>query len=87
MAVSCWRRWAWRWRRVAVASLPARSRRIVGLALGGSALLLAGMATALYTGLLPFPDELRTTLAGVLGAVAAVDLLLGFWFFRSSLSS
>jgi len=72
---------------VAVASLPARSRRIVGLALGGSALLLAGMATALYTGLLPFPDELRTTLPGVLGAVAAVDLLLGFWFFRSSLSS
>jgi hypothetical protein len=56
------------------------------MALGSSA-LLAGMATAIYTGLLPFPDDVRTTLAGVLGAVAAVDLLLGFWFFRSSLSS
>jgi hypothetical protein len=67
--------------------MPARSRRVVGMALGSSALLLAGMATAIYTGLLPFPDDVRTTLAGVLGAVAALDLLLGFWFFRSSLSS
>ena len=57
------------------------------MALGASALLLAGMATAIYAGALPFPEDLRATLAGVLGAASAVDLLLGFWFFRSSLSS
>jgi hypothetical protein len=67
--------------------MPARSRRVVGMALGASALLLAGMATVIYTGLFPFPDDMRSTVAGVFGAVAAVDLLLGFWFFRSSLSS
>ncbi|MCC7033450.1 MAG: hypothetical protein IT179_11520 [Acidobacteria bacterium] len=67
--------------------MPARSRRVVGSALGASALLLIAMAGAIYAGLLPFPDEMRGTVATIFGGVAVVDLLLGFWFFRSSLSS
>ena len=67
--------------------MPAGSRRVVAMALGASALLLAAIATAAYAGVLPFPEEVRAIVAGVLGAAAAVDLLLAFWFFRSSLSS
>ena len=67
--------------------MPQRSRRVVALALGASALLLVVMAALVYSGVLPFPDELRATVAAIFGGVAAVDLLPGFWFFRTSLSS
>jgi len=67
--------------------MPARSARVIGLALWASASLLAVLALGFYLGALPIDDQLRGTVGGVLGAVAAVDLLLGFWFFRSSLTS
>jgi hypothetical protein len=70
-----------------VADLPVRSRRVVGLALIGSAVMIGTTAAAAYTGLLPFAEDLRGTLSLVLGAVALVDFLLGFWFFRASLTS
>ena len=70
-----------------MASMPARSRRVVAMALGASALLLVVMAGAIYGGVLPFPDDMRAMVASIFVGVAAVDLLLGFWFFRSSLSS
>lgn len=70
-----------------MARMPARSARIVGLALWAGAAVLGGCAVAAYTGVLPVAAEIRGLLAGVLTAVAAVDLLIGFWFFRSSLSS
>jgi hypothetical protein len=69
-----------------MADMSPRSRRIVGLALLASAGFLLVTALVIYTGLLPVGDEIKGTVAAVLGAVAAVDLLLGFWFFRSSLS-
>lgn len=69
-----------------VADLPARSRRVIGLALLSSAGLLLAMALVIYMGLLPVGSALEGTVAAVLGAAAVVDVLLGFWFFRSSLS-
>ncbi|MDH4065457.1 MAG: hypothetical protein OEW19_13745 [Acidobacteriota bacterium] len=70
-----------------MARLPSRSARIIGLALWASAAVLGGLALAFYLGALPLAEGLRGTLGGVLAAVAVVDLLLGAWFFRSSLSS
>lgn len=70
-----------------MARMPARSARIVGLALWAGAMVLGAFAAAAYTGVLPVADEIRGLLAGVLAAVAIVDVLIGFWFFRSSLSS
>lgn len=69
-----------------MADLPARSRRVVGLALFSSAALLLGLALVIYTGLLPVGGEIRNTVALVLSAVAVADVLLGFWFLRSSRS-
>jgi hypothetical protein len=65
----------------------ARSRRIVALALWAGALVLALLAFTIYTGVLPIAEDLRGTVAGVLGAVAALDAVTAFWFFRSSLQS
>jgi hypothetical protein len=65
----------------------ARSRRVVGLALFASAGLLLIVALAIYTGLVPVAAGIEGMVASVLGAVAVVDLLVGFWFFRSSLSA
>jgi hypothetical protein len=67
--------------------LPARSRRVVSLALWAGASLLLIVAAAVYGGMFPLDATLRVRVASVLGLVAMVDLLLGFWFFRSSLSS
>ncbi len=67
--------------------MPARSRRVVALALGASALLLLLLALLLYTGVIPVEESLRGTVAGVLSAGAAVDTVLALWFFRTSLSS
>ena len=67
--------------------LPARSRRVVALAMWAGASLLLIVAAVVYAGVFPLDDALRFRAASVLGLVAMVDLLLGFWFFRSSLSS
>ena len=68
-------------------ALPTRSRRVVALALWAGAFLLLIVAAVVYTGALPLDAAIRVRVASVLGLVAMVDLLLGFWFFRSSLSS
>jgi hypothetical protein len=67
-------------------SAPA-NRRVVALALLGSAGILILTAVAAYTGLLPIGDDVRGIVAGVLGLAAALDLVAAFWFFRSSISS
>jgi hypothetical protein len=51
------------------------------------ALLLLIVSLVVYAGVFPVDPTLRVQLASVLGLVAMVDVLLGFWFFRSSLSS
>ena len=70
-----------------MAEMPRRSRRIVGLALFAGAGILTGTALAIYAGLAPVEENVRSTIAGVLGSAAALDVLIGFWFFRSSLSA
>jgi hypothetical protein len=70
-----------------MAEIPRQSRRIVGLALFAGAGILTGMALAINAGLAPVEGNVRSTVAGVLGLAAALDLLIGFWFFRSSLSA
>lgn len=70
-----------------MAELPARSRRIIAVALWAGALMLVALAVAIYAGVFPVAPEVRGTVAGVLGAVAAVDTVLGLWFFRASLTS
>jgi hypothetical protein len=60
---------------------------VVALAMWAGASLLLMVAAAVYAGVFPLDDALKVRAASVLGLVALVDLLLGFWFFRSSLSS
>jgi len=70
-----------------VANAAPNGRRFIGLALMAGAVPLTGFAWAIFTGVVAVGDDLRGTLAGVLGLVAAVDLLAGFWLLRSSLSA
>jgi hypothetical protein len=60
---------------------------VVALALWAGASLLLIVAVVVYAGVFPLDGALRVRAASVLGLVAMVDLLLGVWFFRSSLSS
>jgi hypothetical protein len=64
-----------------------QSRRIVGLALFAGAGILTGMALAIYAGLGPVEQNVKSAVAGVLGLAAAFEMLIGFWFFRTSLSA
>ena len=57
------------------------------MALLGSAGFLLVMALVIYAGLIVVGAEFKDVMASVLGGVAVVDLLLGLWFYRSSLSS
>jgi hypothetical protein len=70
-----------------VAKGTTSGHRFIGLALMGGAVPIAGIAVAIYAGVMPVSDDIRATLAGVLALVAAVDLLAGFWFLRSSFSA
>jgi hypothetical protein len=57
------------------------------VALCASAGLLLVMALVVWIGLMPVGGEIQGTVASVLVAVALVDLLMGFWFLRSSWSA
>jgi hypothetical protein len=70
-----------------VAKSTSSGHRFIGLALMGGAVPIAGIALAIFAGVVPVGEDIRGTLAGVLALVAAVDLLAGFWFLRSSLSA
>jgi hypothetical protein len=59
----------------------------VALALWGSALALLVVAVVAYAGAFGLDRTLRLRVASVLGLAAAVDVLLGFVFFRSSTTS
>jgi hypothetical protein len=42
---------------------------------------------AIYAGLAPVEQNVKSAVAGVLGLAAAFEMLIGFWFFRTSLSA
>jgi hypothetical protein len=66
----------------------ARSKQIVALALMGSAVLLGTGAVLIFTGVLPFvAEEARGLVALALAAAAALDFVLGLWFFRMGQTS
>ncbi len=62
------------------------SRRTVGLAMALSAALLGLVAMLIFAGTIPVEEGSRTLIAGVLGAAAAFDVLLGLYFFVSDAS-
>jgi hypothetical protein len=70
-----------------MADLPGPSRRTIGVALCASAGFLLVLALVIYSGFVAVGSGIKDVVASVLGAVAVMDLLLGLWFFRSSLSS
>jgi hypothetical protein len=59
---------------------------VVALATWASAAMLALLAVAVLAGLFPLDGSIRPRVATVLSLAAAVDVRLGFVFFRSSLS-
>ncbi|HEX7088163.1 MAG TPA: hypothetical protein VF198_17520 [Vicinamibacterales bacterium] len=62
------------------------SRRTVGLVMAVSAALLGLVAMLIVAGTIPVEEDSRTLVAGVLGAAAAFDVLLGLYFFVSDAS-
>jgi hypothetical protein len=62
----------------------APNRRVIGLALLASAILLGLTAALSYTGVLPLADEVRGVVAIATGAAALLDVLVAVWFLRSA---
>jgi hypothetical protein len=62
----------------------ARSRRIVGLALVGSAVLLVLAAASFYAGVIPLPPETRSLVATVIAVAGLIDALIGALFLRAA---
>jgi hypothetical protein len=62
-------------------SAPAR-RALVGKILVVSGILMLLGAGLIWTGAIPFDDPARGYAAGILGAVAAADLVMGMLFMR-----
>jgi len=64
----------------------ASGRRTVGIVLAGSASLLGIVAALVLLGTIPVAEQSRTLVAGALGFAAALDVLLGLYFFFSDRS-
>jgi hypothetical protein len=63
------------------------SSRIIALAMMFSAIVLAAVASLIFTGIIPVGDEMRALAGGLVGFAAFVDLLVGLWFFSKGQSS
>ena len=61
----------------------AGSRRIVGFALLGSAVIVGIMAAAVLSGTFGIAPQSRTIVAGAMGAAAVLDVLLAIYFIVS----
>lgn len=62
----------------------ARGRRVAGLALLGGAVAMSAAAVLIYVEVIPVGGEVRGLLAGVLGAVAGLDVIIGLRFLLAS---
>ena len=60
------------------------NRRIVGLALIGSAMVMIAVVGLIYAGVFEVSGDARRIVAGVLGMVAAVDLAMAVYFLVSN---
>jgi len=59
------------------------SRRIVGFAMAGSAVLMIAMAALIYTGAFGISEGSRVIVAGALGVAGALDIVLAIYFIVS----
>jgi hypothetical protein len=66
---------------------PPGRLQVVALMLGFSAITLIALASLIYAGIVPVPEETRSIAAVVVGAAAFADLLVAMWFFRRGQSS
>jgi hypothetical protein len=56
------------------------SRRIVGFALAGSAVVLLIVAALIYAGVFGIAEESRMIVAGAMGLAAVLDLMMAVYF-------
>ena len=59
------------------------NRRLVGFAMIGSAVLMTFLAGLIFTGVIDIAGDARPMVGGVLGTVAALDLVLAVYFIVS----
>lgn len=59
------------------------SRRIVGFAMAGSAVLMLVMASLIFTGVFGVSEQSRGIVAGALGVAGVLDILLATYFIVS----
>lgn len=62
----------------------AQGRRVAGFALLAGAVGMGAAAALIYAGTIPVGDDVRGLLAGVLAAVAGLDIVIGIRFLLSS---
>jgi small neutral amino acid transporter SnatA (MarC family) len=60
------------------------NRRIVGLALIGSAVVMMAVVGLIYAGVFEVSGDAQRVVAGILGVVAALDLLMAVYFLVSN---
>ena len=60
------------------------NRRIVGIALIGSAMVMIAVVGLIYAGVFEVSGDAQRIVAGVLGVVAAVDLAMAVFFLVSN---
>ncbi len=58
-------------------------RRILGLAIGASGLMMLIVTLLVYEGVIDVSEQARLLVASVLGAVAALDVSLAVYFITS----
>jgi hypothetical protein len=63
------------------------ARRLVGIILMFSAVLLGVVAALFFTGVLPVDPEIRPIVSAAMGVAALADLAIGAWFFSMGQSS
>ena len=61
------------------------SRRIVGFAMAGSAVVMIVMAALIYTGTFGISERSRVIVAGALGVAGVLDIVLAIYFIVSEL--
>ena len=59
------------------------SRRIVGFAMAGSAVVMLAMAALIYTGTFGVSESSRVIVAGALGVAGVLDVILAIYFIVS----
>ena len=59
------------------------NRRIVGVAMAGSAVVMIVMAALIYTGSFGISDQSRSIVAGALGVAGVLDIILAIYFIVS----